>query len=64
MIVEIMIKNSRSVAGVGIVAPSDNTCIWDVKRKKVAEPVNIICCRPSLLAVAIKAVNSHNTIIK
>lgn len=56
MIVEIL----RSAVGFGIIAPSENTSIWDVWWKQVAEPVDIICC-PSLLAMSVESMDSHDT---
>lgn len=60
MIVEILKADLRSTVGIGVVAPSINTCIWEVCWKEVAQPVNIVYS-PSLLAMSVQSMNSHDT---
>lgn len=48
--------------GIGIVAPAEDACIRNVGWEEVMEPIDIVHS-PSLLAVPIKPVNRHNTII-
>lgn len=50
----------RSAVGIDIIAPSDNTGIRDVCRKKVAKPVYLVY-GPGLLAMSVEAMDSHNT---
>lgn len=60
MVVEILSTYCGSAVGIDIIAPTENACIRDVWWKKIAKPVDIIC-RPSLLTVSVKSVDSHNT---
>lgn len=62
MIVKILSADLRSIVGIGIVAPTDNTCIWNIQWQEVTEPVDLVY-RPSLLTVSIESMDSHNTMI-
>ena len=63
MIVEVLAADLGSTVGVGIVAPTKNTCIWNIRRKQVTEPVDIVR-RPGILTVSVESVNCNNTMIK
>ena len=59
MIVKILGADLRSTVGIGIIAPTHNTCIRNIQREEVTEPVDIVHC-PSFLTVSIESVDSHN----
>ena len=62
MVIEILNADRRSTVGVGIVAPGNNTCIRNIGREEVTEPVDIVH-HPCLFTVSIEPVDGDSTII-
>ncbi len=63
MIVKILSADRRSSVGIGIIAPTVNTRVWNIQREEITEPVDGIHC-PSVFAVSIESINGHDTRIK
>lgn len=63
MIIEVLAADLGSTVGAGIIAPTENTCVWNIRREKVTEPVDIVYC-PGLFTVSIKSVYCNDTMIK
>lgn len=48
--------------GIGIIAPTEDTCIWNIRWEEITEPVDTVHC-PSLFSVSIESVYGYNTTV-
>jgi hypothetical protein len=46
--------------GSGLIAPVEDTCLWNVRGEKVLEPIDIVLCSPALVAFSIQAMHRDN----
>lgn len=60
MIIDVLLVKMRGAMGICIISPAENSRIWEVSRKKVTEPEDIVGCCPSFLSVSIEPVDSNN----
>lgn len=60
MVVEVLAANAIAVC-ICIVAPAKDARIWNIVRKKIAEPVFAVPSYPSLISVPVQAMDSDNT---
>jgi hypothetical protein len=60
MIVDVLLVKVRGAMGVCIIALAEDSCVWEVCRKKITEPEYMIGCCPSFLSVSIEPVDSNN----
>ena len=62
MIIKKLSAGRRSAVGIGIVAPSNDTRIRNIRGEEITKPVNAdVLHRPSLLTVSIESVDCHDT---
>jgi hypothetical protein len=49
--------------GLGLISPAEDTRLWNVGRKKVSQPIDIILSRPAFFALAIEAMNGDDAMV-
>ncbi len=52
MIIKVLSTDLRRTVGIGIIAPTKNTCVWNTQREEITEPVDAVHS-PSLASVSI-----------
>ena len=58
-----ILRADMSSVGIGIIAPTIDTCVWNILRKKITKPVSTVHS-PSIFSVSIESVDGYNTTIK
>lgn len=48
---------------IGVIAPTINTCVWNIQWKEITEPVDTVH-NPGFFPVSIKSMDCHNTVMK
>jgi hypothetical protein len=59
MIVEVLAADAVAMR-VRIVSPAEDPRFWDIVREEIAEPVDAVRRRPSLVAVSVQAVDGND----
>ena len=49
--------------GIGVIAPAEDACIWNIRWEEVTEPVDIVRC-PGLFTVSVESMNGNDTIFE
>jgi hypothetical protein len=49
--------------GFGLISPAEYSRLWNVGRKKVSQPINVIFGRPALVAFSIEAMNRDDAMV-
>jgi hypothetical protein len=49
--------------GSRIISPAVDTCLWDVRGKKILKPVDIVVCCPAFISPPIEAMNRDDATI-
>ena len=61
MIVNVLAATARTAIEVCIITPAEYSCVWEIFREEMAKPIDAIVCLPRFFAMAIEAMNGHNT---
>ena len=60
MVVDVLMTDLRSTAGVGIVAPTEYTSIGDVGREEISQPVDFVYS-PAALTTSVEPMDGYHT---
>lgn len=60
VIVEIVAADAVAIAGVGVIAPAEDTGVRDVGRQEIAEPVDLVLGGPGPVTVAVKTMHGDD----
>lgn len=60
MIVEVLAADAVTMS-VCIISPAEDTCIRDVGREEMVEPVDAVFCCPGPVAMSIQSMDGNNT---
>ncbi len=58
VIVEIVAADAVAIAGVGVIAPAEDTGVRDVGRQEITEPVDLVLSGPGPVTVAVKTIQA------
>jgi hypothetical protein len=63
MVVDGLCLYQRGTMGFGLISPAEYSRLWNVGRKKVSQPIDVIFGRPALVAFSIEALNRDDALV-
>lgn len=61
MVIDMLLVETMAAENIDVVAPAEDPSIWDIGRKQVPEPKDVIIGCPCTLSMAVESVEGDNT---
>ena len=61
MVVQVLAADTAAVC-IRIISPAENARIRDIAREEIAEPMDVVCRCPSLVAMSVQPVNRDDAV--